>query len=426
MQNQSIIPSASTPDRPQAVAALLPEEIIDSILLQLGYDYSTPAWFPSQSERAKVLSIMSVVAEGWTEPARRLLIRTVRVETWAKLKAPVGHGVGKQVRRLEIGNSGLDGVESGEIGRAIVELLKKLPNLRQLSLVGDYGPFDYTDFSFMQSTVFLPQLSELELVNIASPHSIIFNLLATSGHRIRRLSVRCSDDGAGINPLAGGQLDFCGNLRYLSTYGAFYQTMLDPTQVALDGLVGLEELGLPFNVAVEPNKREGGFLRAIGPTLGTLTVAAEKAAWFTDFPDHLTQLSRLAINTNGNVDPIPFLRRLPPTLTSLRFSDDRPSRLNLSPLTANPALLPASLKSIGFRSISVVSTFTNLPRIDTLQMVYSRAAFAMLGGLPPGTLPFKTLELSFDDGLLDELSLAQAECVRLGLGFRHRTDPWNA
>ena len=424
MQNQSITPLTSTPDRPQAVAALLPEEIIDSILLQLGYDYSTPAWFPSQSERAKVLSIMSVVAEGWTEPARRLLFRTVRVETWANLKEPVGHGVGKQVRRLEIGNSGLDGVESGEIGRAIVELLKKLPNLRQLSLVKDYGrpPFDHIDFSSMRSTVFLPQLSELEISDVASPRSIIFNLLATSGHRIHRLSVHCHDDGAGIDPLVTGQqLDFRGNLRYLSTYGAFYQTMLDPTQVALDGLVGLEELRLPFNVAVEPNEREGGFLRAIGSTLRTLTISSTKAAWLTDFATPLSSLIRLNI-TNSDASPLPFFRRLPPALTSLQFGFDDDFHAAFALWTATPALVPASLKSIEFSIIRNITTFQQLPRVDTLQTLCTGATVGLLRQLSPG-LPFKTLAMFISEYDLAQLSLVEAECLRLGVTFRQRMNP---
>ena len=425
MQTHSRSRAVATPRAQQSIAALLPEEIIDSIFAQFGFDYSMNAPRGDRVERGRNLSNMSVVAEGWTRPARRFLFRTVMVETWAKLKEPVGDWVGRQVRRLEIRNSELYGVEYGGFGRAVVELLSKLPNIRRLSLSGNYErtPFDDADFSSMKSTVFLPQLSELEISNFASPRSIIFGLLATSAHRIRRLSVRSAPDE--VDPLAARQqLDFRGNLRYLSTGGAFYQTMLDPTLVALDGLAGLEELELGSDAAVETTQREGGLLRTIAPTLRTLTIGSEKAAWLTDFTASLSSLTRLTITNNYAVIPLPFLRCLPPALTSLHFTIDDYFHAAFALWTATPALLPASLKSIGFSIIRNITTFTQLPRsnIDTLHTHCTGDTVGLLRQLAPGTLPFKTLEVRFFDRYINELSSVEAECRRLGLGFRQYQD----
>ena len=366
-------------------------------------------------------------------PARRLLFRRASIWQWSHLQEEVGHWAGKQVRQLELYDTALDGPEAQEITRAVFKLFKTLPNLQHLSLVG-FGQFsllnfrqpslfDHVDFAFMHSAVLFPVLSELYIHVPACTHSIVFALLATSNHQIRRLSVQ--SDPVTINPVAERQqLDFRGNLRYLSTDAAFYQTLLDPTHVALDGLAGLEELKLSHDTAVESNQREGGFIRVIAPTLRALSFDAKKGAWLTDFAEHFGQLTRPVIG-NGSSSSPPFFRPLPPNLASLRFYDDRPSRLNLAPFTANPTLVPASLKVIGFNSIFEITTFTNLPRVDTLSITYSRATFDMLRRISPGTLPFKTLEVSFRDGLLDELCLAEAECLRLGVGFRHSEDPWD-
>ena len=421
MQTHSRSRAVATPRAQQSIAALLPEEIIDSIFAQLGFDYSMNAPRGDRAERDRNLSNMSVVAEGWTRPARGLLFRTVRVRRWAKLKEPVGDWVGMQVRSLEIHGIRWSGATSGEKGSAVVELLKKLPNLRHLSLIGNYGPygpspFDNIDLSSMRSTVLLPCLSELEISNNASPRSIIFDLLATSAHRIRRLSVHTI--AGRIEPIPGGrQLDFRGNLRYLSTYRAFYQKMLDPAQVALDGLAGLEELKLSDDTAVETTQREGELLRTIAPTLRTLTIGSEKAAWLTDFTASLSSLTRLTITNNYAVIPLPFFRRLPPALTSLHFTYDDDFHAAFALWTATPALVPASLKSIEFSIIRNITTFQQLPRVDTLQTTCLDETVGLLRQLTPGTLPFKTLKIKFFDERLSELNSVTAECQRLGLVF---------
>ena len=53
-------------------------------------------------ERYGNLNNLSVVAEGWTTPARRLLFRKVQIEEWAHLQEEVGEGLGELVRELDI------------------------------------------------------------------------------------------------------------------------------------------------------------------------------------------------------------------------------------------------------------------------------------------------------------------------------------
>ena len=241
MQNQSVSPPMSTPRQPQSVAALLPEEILDSIFAQFGFNYSMDANARDRMERFSILSHMSVVAEGWTRLARRLVFRTVRIKGWTHLQE-VEEGLGKQVRDSEITGAHRDGVPSLEVAGAVLKVLKQVPNLRRLRLVAlPFDSFNPVDSASMHVAVLLPHLHDLSTSYIASPHSLIVDLLATSGHRINRLSVHNSSE-----PLASyavyRPLDFRGKSRFLSTESDFYRTLVDPRLVAAEGLRGMEEL----------------------------------------------------------------------------------------------------------------------------------------------------------------------------------------
>ena len=111
MQTRSRRRAVATPRRPQSVAALLPEEIVDSIFAQFGYDFSTPSWYPAQLGRLGDLSNMSVVAEGWLKPARRLLFSKVIIEEWEHLQETVDDEAGIQVRELEIRDDKMNAVK---------------------------------------------------------------------------------------------------------------------------------------------------------------------------------------------------------------------------------------------------------------------------------------------------------------------------
>ena len=81
MQNRSTTRRIATPLPLQSIAALLPAEIVDCIFFHLDFDYSIDASYENRKEWTPILSNMSVVAEGWKGPARRLLFRNVRIKS---------------------------------------------------------------------------------------------------------------------------------------------------------------------------------------------------------------------------------------------------------------------------------------------------------------------------------------------------------
>ena len=427
MHNQSITPSPSIPRQPQSVAALLPEEIIDSILLQLGYDYSTPAWYTNQVGRWGVFSNMSVVAEGWTRSARRLLLRTVRIEEWSHLQEEVEKGMGEYVRELEICGGGWYGVMPQEVASAVFKLLKRLPNLRRLSLDAlQFNSFDPADSTSMQTVVLLPHLHDLNISHMPSPSSLVVDLLATFGHRIDRLSVQFDTVQLASHAVCR-QIDFRGKLRFLSTGPDFYRTLADPRRVAPEGLRELEELQ---SQGIDDESKEGGeeMYRVIGPTLSALAIDSDDVTWFAKFLPLFSNLSRLSIigsYSRNDPDPTPLLRRLPPSLLSLRLDRD----LNLSPTlarwTITPSLVPAGLKQIQIDDIENSETYQQLPSVPTLCTNYRLDTLDSLGRLSPGTLPFRTIEMSFYDFYSPQRSVVEAECLRLGVVFRQRIQQWD-
>ena len=210
MQNQSLVPSPSNSGRRQSVAALLPEELLDHIFAQFGFDYSPAATVGDRQERYSNLSNMSMVAEGWSRPARRLLFRSVRIWRWSHLQEEVEEGLGKLVRDLEIAQDYRDRVPSLEPASAVFKLLKRLPNLRRLRLVAlPFDSFNAADSASMHAAVLFPHLHDLNISDIPSPDSLIVDLLATSGHRIDRLSVHYAS-GSVASHAVHGQLDFRG------------------------------------------------------------------------------------------------------------------------------------------------------------------------------------------------------------------------
>ena len=368
MQNQSTTLSISTPHQPQSVAALLPEEIVDAIFAQLGLDCSLDAKARDRMERYRNLSYISVVAEGWTRPARRLLFRTVTIREWSHLQEEVREGLGELVRDLEICGSGWHGMTSLEAASAVFRLLKQLPNLRRLRLQSlRFDCFDPADTSSMQATALLPNLHDLNISFIPFPHSLVVDLLATSGHRIDRLSVHFAS-GAVASHAVYRQIDFRGKLRFLSTGADFYRTLVDPRLVASEGLRGLEELKLQ---GIDRRSREGGaeMYRVIGPTLSVLATDSDDVTWVAEFLPLCSNLSRLSItgfSFHRNLDPTPLLRCLPPSLSFLRLRTDDGLGPTLARWTAAPSLVPAGLKQIRVDDIHDFETYQQLPPIPTL------------------------------------------------------------
>ena len=415
----------STHRQPQSVAALLPEEILDSIFAQFGFNYSMDASARDRMERFSILSHMSVVAEGWTRPARRLLFRTVMIQGWSHLQREVEEGMGVYVRELEIRGYALSGTMSPqEVASAVFKLLKQVPNLRRLRLCcPSFDRFDQIEPASMHAAVLLPHLHDLYISHTSFPHSLEFDLLTTSDHQISRLSVHSASAPVAPHPVCK-QIDFRGKLRFLSTGMAFYRSLVDPRLVASEGLRGLEELHLR---GIDRRSREGGaeMYRVIAPTLSVLLINCDDVEWFAHFLPLFSNLSRLSLSPShphGEHDPTPLLLCLPPSLSVLRLRNDMQIGPSLARWTATPSLVPEGLKQIHIDNIYEFETYQQLPPVPTLGTSYHTHTITHLQRLTPGTLTFKTLEMWFHDQDLGQRTVVQAECSRLGVVFRQRVD----
>ena len=402
---------------------------MDSIFGQFGYDYSRDAQYHDRLDRDQNLSNVSVVAEGWTRPARRLLFREVKIENRAHLQEEVEEGMGQYVRGLEIRGSGWNGMTSLEAASAVFKLLKQVPNLRRLRLVAPpFDSFDTADSASMRAVVLLPHFHDLSLPNTRFPHSIIFDLLATSGHRIDRLFVNNIYDSL-IPHAVYRQLDFRGSLRFLSTGASFYRTLVDPRWMNHERLEGLEELQLR---GIDVKSRAGGedLYRVVAPTLRTLTIDSDELTWFAHFLPLFFNLSRLSISgccyPYTIPDPAPLLRCLPPSISFLRLNSDAHLGPTFSRWTATPSLVPAGLKQIQIDYIENSDTYQQLPPIPTLCTNYRFDTINNFQRLSPGTLPFKTIEMWFHNSYLDQPSVVEAECLRLSVVFRQRIQRWDS
>ena len=313
------------------------------------------------------------------------------------------------------------------VAGAVFKLIVQTPNLRRLRLLGlPFDCFNPVDSASVQPTLLLPHLDDLFISHIPSPHSIVSALLATSRHKISRLSIHYYPNPS-TPPVTYRQLDFRGNLRFLSTKTDFYRTLLDPRWNALEGMKGLEEFHLQ---RIDPESREDGeedLYRVIAPTLNKLVINSGDVTWFARFLPLLSRLIRLSISGIYDVpDPAPLLRCLPPSLSFLRLTTNDDLGPDIVRWTATPSLVSSGLKQIQIDYIREFTTYQQLPPVQTLGTTHRYDTLESLGRLSPGTLPFKTLEMWFQDSDLGRRSLVEAECARLGVVFRHRLQPWDA
>ena len=337
--------------------------------------------------------------------------------------------MGEYVRELEIRGRAWSGTTTPqEVAGAVFKLLKQLPNLRQLRLFAlPFDSFNSVDSVSMHAAVLLPHLHDLDISGIPFPHSLIFDLLTTSDHLIDRLSVYTTSDSPAppvppAPPATFRQLDFRGKLRFLSTGADFYRTLVDHRWINHEGLEGLEELQLR---GINVRSRAGGedLYRVIAPTLRTLTIDSDELTWFAHFLPLFTDLSRLSISgfrSAGFPDPSPLLRCLPPSLLLLQLDTDSGLSPTLTRWTAHPSLVPAGLKQIHIRFIYDFETYQRLPSISTLGTTDHPAMIDHLERLSPNILPFKTIEMWFQDARSNRRGVVATECQRLGVTFRQR------
>lgn len=403
---------------PQSVAALLPEEILDLVFAQFDFNHSLCARRQDRHERDRHLSNMSVVAEGWKRPARTLLFRTVRVKDPVHLQEKADEWAREEVRELEVNYTQWYVPESAEIATATFDLLKQVPKLRRIRLINPPFASFGTASPSMQSTLLLPHLCDLSIMTLDSPDSIISDLLATSGRQIRRICMH-SNPQSTESLASHQQLDFSGNLRYLSTGSRFYQALVDPARMVGEGFEGLEELRMS-RVVVGSSKREKDLYQIIAPTLRTLSINADDITGLANFLPLLRRLTRLTIR-GPIVNSNPLLRCLPPSLSFLRLANDSFLQFVLDRWTDDPTLVPAGLHHPQIDEINHSYTLEHLPPIDTLT---TSDAIDLLARISPGVVRVRAIEMFIPNDRLYRVSLAQEECSRLGLEFRQRTELW--
>ena len=415
MHTRSRTRSVAVPRPPQSIAALLPAEIVDCIFSHFDFDYSVDGSRSDRIERERTLSMMSVVAEGWKGPARRLLCRTVCVWSWNQLAEGVPEWARGGLQNSQIDGDGWEVRQSEETAGALFHFLRSAPSLRLLRIYHlPFASFNPADSMRMRTTHLLSRLRDLAVFNSAKrfPHSVISDILATSNRQISHLHLRSARRA--ISPIPSEQLDFGGNLRYLHVGGP---RSIEDFQPLASSLVGLREMRLA-HMDGESGVRVRELLAEVAPSLEKLTIGTGDVTGIVESFPLLTRLTRLWIpRIPASSDSL----LLPPSLVSLQFVYDD----SLLPLfdrwNAKPALLPATLQQIHIRWVNNLQTFEQLPPVAKFVKEYRNQLFEPLRRLSPRTSPFKALEVYFVGHHLDKVAAVEAECERLEVEF-HRRD----
>ena len=404
----------------QPIAALLPPEILDCIFEHLDFDYSLKASAQDRLERIRNLSNMSVVAEGWIGQARRLLCRSVEIGRWEQLEGGVPEWARSGLQNLSVDESCWESESPESSANAFFGTIKSTPNLRRLALhYPGFTSLNDTDSKLMRTTQLLPHLVNLSIVDNLVPHSLIFDLLATSGRKIRRLTLTiwAGEHDHGIVP-ADERLDFGGNLRYLCIRGAASSPHV--FRPIWSSLGGLKEV-VWYRVDREWRNRALELLQTVAPSLEKLTIDDGDIDPIIPWLPRLPLLTHLSIPSPPTLLPS-FL--LPPRVISLQFLSDRYTRPFSNRSSLTPALLPASLQQINIKFVHYHQTFERLPPLAKFGTKYGWQLETLLSQLSPRSLRFTTLEVYFCEADLNKIAAVQAECARLGVGFSRRLEKW--
>lgn len=418
--------AAALPGQRQSTLALFPPEITDCIFSHFDFDYSTQARLENRIERDDTLSNMSVIAEGWKGPARRILFRSRIIQSWADLTSEVGVWAGEEVRTMVFNVSGLDEMEDMEertLANAVFKMIKNLPNLRTLRIQQiPFNSFDLFDSFSLRTTSFLPLLSELSSYTTPFPASVISDLLVTSKHQISRFTAHANSAGTRM-PFQRSQLDFGGKLRYLKITRSAYGVMLDPARTSISSLGGLRELEL-WEIDGSTHENTTEFFSVVGATLDKLTIIGNLNAFVLESTPLLVRLTRLSLRYFLG-DPTPLLLRLPASLSSLRLYGENGLHVVLHRWMANRSLVPVGLKHIHIERIEQHTTFGNLPKLDRLTTAYGAGLLRALTRLERGPFAFAILEVSFEWRDRNCVELMERECDRLKVEFRQIYEQWD-
>ena len=402
----------------QSLAALLPPEIVDCIFSHFDFDYSIDAPRKDRMDLTRNLSNMSVIAEGWKGPARRRLCRTVRIVRWDQLAEGVPEWARGGLWNAYIQDISWEEAQPHEAASALFKFFQHAPNLRVLKL--SYPPFqsfDAGDSTLMRTTHFLPFLDDLTVDSYQQvPHSVIYDILATSNRQISHLSLR-NALGA-ISPIPSERLDFGGNLRCLRLGGP---RSIEDFQPRSSSLVGMRELWLE-HVEGQSSDRAQEVLAEVAPSLEKLTISNGDVTGIVDSFPLLTRLTRLSLSS---VPASPDSLLLPPSLVSLQFlrDDNLPSLFDR--WTATPSLLSDTLQQVIVQFIRDRRTLERLPPVAEFGTEYTGLLGRFLRRFAQRALPFKTLEVHFGDNYTDRAAGIEAECKRLEVKFCPRYEDWD-
>ena len=361
---------------------------------------------------------MSIVAEGWKAPARRLLCATMIIDDWDRLAHGVAEWARGGLRELRIDDNCWRMQVPHAAARSFFDFFRNAPNLRLLVIhFPPFGAFDEDTSLLMRTTSFFPHLDELTVLHSRwFPDSVVADILAASNRRVSRLRLWSSSSTS--RSLSGTRLDFGGNLRYLRVEGGF--SSLNSLQPVPSGLVGLEEIHVGC-LDRQASNRAPELLAEVAPTLRTLTIAGGDFSGLAGSLSLLPHLTRLSLpRITASLES--FL--LPPSLSTLQFASDENLHHLLIRWTANPSLVPASLQRIDVIGLFDRGTLELLPSVAKVGTEYDELLVDHLRRLAPRSLPFKTLEVRFEDCHTDRAAGIEAECERLEVIFCRRIDDW--
>lgn len=357
------------------------------------------------------MSTMSVVAEGWTAPARRKLCQRVEISRPEQLVQGVPKWARLGMKRLDINFRHWAPMDPKQAASTVFRMLQNVPNLRRLRLDAlPFQSFHDADSRIARTVRLLPRLSDLHISRDTFPRSFIFDLLATSGQGISRLSVGSDIDDGIASP--GQRLDFGGNLRYLSVPGKATLCAMLHLSTLINSLAGLEELYLGGGTETATSEQIQPAFHAIAPTLKKLTVPSPSPV----LGDHLPLLVHLSELKFGDMGTTPndSIRRLPPSISSIYVVSDLHLRPLLLRWIKEPALIPRNLKRIHIRIMFDTDILQQLPPLERLSTVLGDEMVKYLKGQPLVAPSFKILEMYLSQ-YSENFAMVDRECRRLGV-----------
>lgn len=402
------------------LADSLPPEILDRIFRFLSHVPS-----PTRRDRKRLrvdrqLSTCSVIAPSWKDPARRVLFEEIKISRWELLREDLPEGnVLRFVRTLVVNvnewkkhveHSGRREIENHASSQEYVgRLLERMPGLISLRLsFPQFRSFGYKLSKKMQEG---GMLSMLRRVSIRGDwdfpiEGLVYDLLAASNQGIIHLACTSRSEDENFELDDEAQLDFGGNLRYLSA--RMNSTLfLEPDMVVISSLAGLVELDGARFPDVDTAKK--------------VCVAIRKTCtrFRASFPSDCNALRRLPHITHFIIDELPSTAfQLPKSLVQLKIHNSKLVHKFLERCKKGEIVVPSTLEQLTIPAFRNPKDLLLLPPVRRLSTETDSPLLEFLRSLPAGTaFPSKELEM-VDRTKPISNDLVRLECDRLtGIAF---------